>query len=477
MFNLAFFFLLLTRFWSLDLKPPHHDESINGWFVMQNWAQGFYTYDPNNYHGPLLFYLFQIGELFGGAQATTYRFITVGFSCLTLLLLSAWCHSRLRLSRVWVFLFALSPAFLFFSKSAIHESPFVFFVLFGALAWIDFWVFRRDKSLIYFLYALTGALLLKETFVIPLAFGGLVSLPILLKKESAQRIWQIRQNLFLHLAICISVIAAIFTGFGQNPNGALDFFRAFLPWMKTGVHGQGHEKEFLYFIKMIWTDELVIFICLILAIGGVLFLPGWRRAVCMWSLFILFLYSWLQYKTPWCLISLQIPLWIAGLSVLSQFNLKKKLAIFVLMFSASLINFSTFKKLNYQLINFEHPYVYVQTANQAKIFVDSLIRQTQKKPELLQAKMHLASFEPWPFPWWLQVFSNQASRVLKQGFVAEQDIYIVDLADQAIFEPSLQDNYWKAEFTVRDSREPVVAYLRKSFFDCPFEACQEVNKW
>ena len=50
----------------LDIKPPHFDEGINGWFVDQMVRNGFYHYDPTNYHGPLHFYALFISQtLFG----------------------------------------------------------------------------------------------------------------------------------------------------------------------------------------------------------------------------------------------------------------------------------------------------------------------------------------------------------------------------------------------------------------------------
>ena len=56
----------LVRVASLDIKPPHFDEGINGWFVDQMTKNGFYAYDPTNYHGPLHFYvLFVSLHLFG----------------------------------------------------------------------------------------------------------------------------------------------------------------------------------------------------------------------------------------------------------------------------------------------------------------------------------------------------------------------------------------------------------------------------
>ena len=44
------------RFYDLDLVPLHHDEGINGNFLLTLVRQGKYFYDPGNYHGPTLYY-------------------------------------------------------------------------------------------------------------------------------------------------------------------------------------------------------------------------------------------------------------------------------------------------------------------------------------------------------------------------------------------------------------------------------------
>ena len=47
----------IARLHALDLRPPHHDEGVNGWFVEHMHTEGYYRYDPTNYHGPTYFYL------------------------------------------------------------------------------------------------------------------------------------------------------------------------------------------------------------------------------------------------------------------------------------------------------------------------------------------------------------------------------------------------------------------------------------
>ena len=45
------------RVYALEMKPLHHDEGVNGFFLTNLLRQGRYAYDPQNYHGPTLYYL------------------------------------------------------------------------------------------------------------------------------------------------------------------------------------------------------------------------------------------------------------------------------------------------------------------------------------------------------------------------------------------------------------------------------------
>jgi hypothetical protein len=46
-----------SAFEQLGVKPLHHDESVNGWFMLSLANDGQYRYNPDNYHGPSLYYL------------------------------------------------------------------------------------------------------------------------------------------------------------------------------------------------------------------------------------------------------------------------------------------------------------------------------------------------------------------------------------------------------------------------------------
>ena len=42
------------RLYALSLKPLHHDEGVNGLFLLKLFREGIYRYDAANYHGPTL---------------------------------------------------------------------------------------------------------------------------------------------------------------------------------------------------------------------------------------------------------------------------------------------------------------------------------------------------------------------------------------------------------------------------------------
>src|ERR1041384_3143490 len=47
--------IFLRVYW-IDLKPLHHDEGVNGFFLTTLFREGVYKYDPGNYHGPTLYF-------------------------------------------------------------------------------------------------------------------------------------------------------------------------------------------------------------------------------------------------------------------------------------------------------------------------------------------------------------------------------------------------------------------------------------
>src|SRR5215212_5623860 len=169
------------RFYGLGLKPLHHDEGVNGFFLTTLFREGVYKYDPANYHGPTLYYFalavtklkaFLFGE--PGLGTVAVRAVPAAFGVATVWL--ALCLRR-HIGAVGALaaaaLLALSPGHVFVSRYFIHEVHFVFFTLGIVVAALRYW---ETADPVYLLLAAVSAALLtatKETALITLVVLGL----------------------------------------------------------------------------------------------------------------------------------------------------------------------------------------------------------------------------------------------------------------------------------------------------------------
>lgn len=118
------------RFFWLGLKPFHHDEGVNGWFLTTLFRDGVYKYDPANYHGPTLYYIsLAFAEVFG-LETIPVRWSMAIWGVLMVVLV---LFLRKYIGRIGALtaasLVALSPGMVFISRYFIHEIFFVFLSL------------------------------------------------------------------------------------------------------------------------------------------------------------------------------------------------------------------------------------------------------------------------------------------------------------------------------------------------------------
>jgi uncharacterized protein (TIGR03663 family) len=167
----AFILLLASflRLWSLELKPAHFDEGINGWFVDQMRTTGCYHYDPENYHGPLYFYVLFVFLSLLGRNLWALRLPAVLAS-----IGSVWMALRFdrffgRFAvRFGALALAISPAAVFYGRYAIHESLFTLSLMVTAYGLFGLWKDGRIRDLVITISGVTALLLLKETALIHL---------------------------------------------------------------------------------------------------------------------------------------------------------------------------------------------------------------------------------------------------------------------------------------------------------------------
>lgn len=467
--------LILTRFYGLTIKPVHFDESINGWFSSQVRELGFYRYDPNNYHGPLYFYLLRFFEAIGGISLTTLRMVPTVFSVLAVaLFVLPICGTATW--RRWVLVFLLiSPAFVFFGRSGIHEMVFVFFQLVFLTAFIrslekiDRWVWAG------FLIGVFGMTTLKETFAVT-GFSAVVAL-LLCGPGTVRKWWDLPawkdawdRQLTILASLLLFFFICVFTGFFQNMMGLVDFFRAFLPWMKTGVHGSGHEKEFFYWLKTLAQAEPLAVVGFVAAFCGVFSKNVSWRFVSLFSLINFFIYSAIPYKTVWCILSIVWGFYLVlAFAVVETQDKIKRLGLGLVILIAGLVNVHSLYQSTYQNpIDFDHPYVYVSSTYQLKELEELL--------EPLQFQVQIGMAEQWPWPWILRDKNISSYEVCGKVVVPEMDVYFCDPEDTVAIETKLQEPYWKISVPFRQSRGESLVYLKKSVFpNVPFAGAETLG--
>src|SRR5215813_15457213 len=149
------------RLYALELKPMHHDEGVNGFFLTNLVRSGLYKYDPSNYHGPTLYYLTLPSIVVFGLSTFAVRFVTAFFGIATVaLMLSLRRHLGTIGALAAAALLDVSPGMVFYSRYFIHEQLFVFFTLGIVVAVLYFFEKRRT---FYLMLAFASAALLFAT--------------------------------------------------------------------------------------------------------------------------------------------------------------------------------------------------------------------------------------------------------------------------------------------------------------------------
>ncbi len=471
---------LLLRFLMLDNKPIHFDESINMWFVKKIWEQGYFTYDPTNYHGPLFFYLVHFFQLFTGFDFLSTRIVASVFSFLTLVLLWFGPKDQRTPLRWAAVLLLFSPAMGFYGRSGIHESSFVFFQVLTILS-MHFFVARDFKKFWwYFSAGLFGMMALKETFVIwILALLPTIAISYVLfgdRKSAKKSLSELKtsfktESISFPLLIILLIFGGIFTGFGRNPKGLADFFIALMPWLKTGIGGSGHQKEFLYWAKIIWQNDFAILSGFTLGLVFVRKNP-WLVFYSLFAVISWLIYSLIPYKTPWCIISVLWPFAMAAgfgcNELMARIGRPARAGVVSGLFILTTLQSMQMYRLQFRdPIDMDHAYVYVNATYQMKEFIAKVQGLLEKNPLFREKTLQIGAEEPWPFPIVFSKFYKLNYQKYLDHVEPEAWIYFVDSKDKTLFESKLvrKELYKYFELETRQSRAKTRVYLQKEFFE------------
>jgi uncharacterized protein (TIGR03663 family) len=433
------------RFYDLNLVPLHHDEGVNGNFLLRLVREGAYAYDPANYHGPTLYYFSALIPwitklLFGASARDTYglttftiRLIPVLFGIGTIVLVFL---LRRKLGTVATLsaglMLAVSPGAVYLSRYFIHESLFVFFTLGIVVAGVWFYEERNPSYLIP--GAASAALLFatKETAFI--SVGVLfIALVLTVVYMSINRRGQSRRyreveglsritepfggttsfvtSIALALIIFVTLWLLFYSSFFTNSKGIWDSLETFAIWRKTG--STAHEHEPLMYLKwLVRQESSLLFLGAIGAAIAVLKSKNSLALFCgLWSFGLIAAYSLIPYKTPWLVLNFVIPLaLIAGYTIQEIYEMDQRqlrLAAVILVFA---IGIATSQSINLNFINYDNDnekyvYVYAHTTRPLLELVNQ-VEQIAREHQGGQTGISIVSPDYWPLPWYFRNFNR-----------------------------------------------------------------------
>src|SRR5438132_2231078 len=444
------------RLYNLPLVPLHHDEGVNGKFLLKLVNEGFYQYDPQNYHGPTLYYFAAVipwilrllfGKSFAeayGLTDSTIRFTTAAFGVATIWLVLI---LRRRIGTIAALagatLLAVSPGAVYLSRYFIHETPLVFFMLGLVVAALRFYETTRPAYLM--LSAAAAALLFatKETAILSavVLLTALVLTPLFVKLRAlrerishepsatekprtiVERLRSATERFGGPSSLIIASVAAVslfliieivfYSSFFSNyPNGLFDALKSLQFWTQTGEHV--HVHPWSTYLSWMWQEESAL---LLLGLAG-LGLALWRGAnrfvifMALCAVGMLAAYSLIPYKTPWLMLNFVVPMAVTSgyaLQEIYERAVAAKVGIIALAIGTGALAISGYQMLSLNFVHYDDPsyaYVYVHTQRDIFPLLEQIDAMAKRAVTGEQTGVAIASPDYWPLPWYLRKYPN-----------------------------------------------------------------------
>ncbi|MEO6391981.1 MAG: flippase activity-associated protein Agl23 [Pyrinomonadaceae bacterium] len=427
------------RLYKLGLKPFHHDEGVNGFFMTSLVRQGVYHYNPKDYHGPSLYYFALASTKLFGLNGMALRLTPVVFGLATIVLVL--CLRRY-IGAVGALsaglLLAVSPGAIYISRYFIHETLFVFFTLVIVVALLRW---HRTTNVTYLIAAAASAALLfatKETAFISigvLVIAGLMVAGLaiaqadrkVLRREGVTGFVRghlardlerfggatgLAVQLFAAVSAFVIVYVVFFSSFFTHRTGVLDSFKAYTLWGQTGTKEHTTNGWYAY---LWWSrkSEFPLFV-----IGGIgALLAVWSRRnltaifIALWAWGMFAAYTLIPYKTPWLALNFVIPLaLVSGVAFdwlgHGTANREGKVIAGTLLLAATLFCGYWAIQLNfYHYDDDDYPYVYAHSKREMLALVDE-INKYAAKSEGTESGIIFCSPDYWPLPWYLRDYTR-----------------------------------------------------------------------
>ena len=469
----------------LELKPPHFDEGVNGWFVDGMTRTGFYHYDPTNFHGPLHYYVLFVAQTLLGRHVWALRLplALVSLACVAFALFGFRRFFSAGVCRLAALVLAISPGMVFFGRYAIHESWQVLFEMLAVCGLAGLWREGRARDLWAAGLGLTGMILTKETWLIH-ALAMALTFPALWLLERlspsapcalSSRRWT-WDDLARVSAVGIALVVFFYSGCLLDPGGLRGIADTYLHWLGTGTRGEsGHEKEWWYWLQLLGIYEWPLLLGL--AAGALCVLPRVDRAgrwLAIAGAGTLTAYSLIAYKTPWCLISIVWPFaFVFALAVVRGAALVDRWAVGAAAGVVCLCSLAQCVALNFrhdagsdEQPDEAEPYVYVQTRRDVNLLLDPLRWLVARDPAALHRRGHVIQPEHHPLLWLLGDFTRVTfDEAEGDPQPMDADWLLVDATAVDRVEEQLRGEYFKTSLQLRGmAPDRSTLYLRAGTF-------------
>ena len=410
----------------------HTDEAVQAVKFGKLLEEGFYEYDPFEYHGPSLNYITLLPAWISGTSTfkdltkVILRSVPVFFG-LFLVWLAFLINKRLEIlvAAIAVLLVGISPAMVFYSRYYIHELILVAFTYLSILSYTQVLEKRSIGWLLLLGISIGFMIITKETWVISLGMIGL-SFVIFFRKHLRAYLLKPWKWLLV-LSVVFAVVGLFFTSFFSHPNGLLDMVSTYSTYLERAGTNEIHGNPWYYYLQLltykpgdnkIWSEAVI----LIFTIMGYYFLfrnlkrnKEWNilRFIGIFSFLLLLVYSALPYKTPWNLLSFYY-----GFILISSFgivhslmSLKKNFPKFVLLLVLVAAGGHLLIQNFYEYEEPASPYnpwVYGHTSSDFEKVIEKIDSAAIDRETYIE--VIFSGNDYWPFPWYLRRYNQVAYR-------------------------------------------------------------------
>lgn len=445
----------------LDQRPMHGDEANQAIRTGLLLEEGFYHYDPNDHHGPTLYFAAWpfcrvSGPELADSDEWNFRLVPLCFSLLTLVLVAG--LGTRRSGGVFpnqvglcsaVALLVVSPAMSYYSRFFIQESMLVTFLTGMLLAGVRYTQVEQEgpRSAASGWAAVFGiftglAVATKETVILSLVAAAVATVMAC----GWQRVWEhvrTRQAVWAVVAAVVTTVL-LYTSFLTHLRGLYDvIFHTVQACFTRATGVPEHQHPWNFYLKIVfwfkygrgplWSEAGILLPALVAVVAA--FWPvgrmarrrgsfgesqvRWVRFVVVYTLVLTLLYSVIPYKTPWCALSFlfgYIVLAGVGIGLVFEWFGRRHLVVaavgeaVVLGLVAVLIwrHVLQAERACYKLpADPRNPYVYAHTGADAM----NLVAEIERSAEALagyETPIAIAVPTPdtWPLPWYLRKYKR-----------------------------------------------------------------------